>query len=679
MAPELLGLLDSHVSRNMDFKASDIWAAGEIVVRWLTNKAAFSGVWQLGAYCSNTTAGPASSLGQNADESCRDFIDRAMAVFPAMRITARQALDHPWLNGYQRYSQDTQSSGLSFRSTGQISTQTHSETAYARWTSLANGSYAHSGLGDSSVASQGNAFYARLDSRSLSRLGHGISRDNASHYSERPMNLGEGVPQHVQPNDVGDLEEDDDDILSEPDTEAGAEEEPAGGQQAPPQSSRADHGPRLRANAPAVQAAAIPQSQNEDDSTVPIDHQTLPGPQIHLVTALPKQKGQIKNILFSPDNKFFVALCFGGPTKLWKVLSSSMRCRHLLTIDHVQAEGHENTAVFSQDSKILAMRVRGARLGLWSTASLKRLKLIDKGVSIIKLLAISPDNSKIAAIQERMVGSSLSQHTTMRTKYTGLSSDLDLKIWDVASGKVLLAVELNTVPPVKALWFSADGKEVCVHQKWFWNPAVWPEAVFTWRVASGQLLSEFPIPCSRWIDGRKTIRKDMAVSEDWKSVTCVDVSTKENQTIVSSWHVSGIAVTLRQSQSYEGKRPFKISPGGHWTGVLHRDLCAIHLFDAASEDTGRWLIFNDIVPYEEGYHLSFSPDGRFLVLQVWWMICVWNTATGVKILSVGLGTQTRTRDYPLQTTPSPVSFSPDGTLLLAEDKQKHIVNVWRIV
>ena len=488
--------------------------------------------------------------------------------------------------------------------------------------------------------------------------------------------MSEKAPQDVH-HSIEEFEDDDGDVASEPDTDADAEEEPINHLQRSQQSVRATPPSQLGAEAPAVQAVAL--SQRETTTTGLMERQRPPEYQIHLVTNLPKQKGRIKHIVFSPNNSFFVTLCLGGPTKLWKVLGPAMRCRHLLTIDHVQAEGHEDTAVFSQDSKVLALRVRGARLGLWSTSTLKRLKLIDKEVSIIKLLAISPDSSKIAAIQERMVGSSLSQHTTMRTKYTGLSSDLDLKIWDIASGKVSRSIELNTVPPVKAVWFSADGKEICVHQKWFWNPAVWPEAVFTWKVATGQLLSEFPIPCSRWDDGRKTIRKDMAVSEDYRSVTCVDVSTKENQTVVSSWHVSGTTVALQQTRGYEGKRPFKISPGGHRTGILHRDLCAIHLFDAASENAGHWLSFNAIVPYEECYHLTFSPDGRFLVLQVWWMICVWNIATGVKILSVGLGTQTRTRDYPLQTTPSPVSFSPDGTLLLAEDKQKHIINVWRVV
>jgi serine/threonine protein kinase len=78
MAPELLGLLDSELSINTDFRASDVWAAGEITVRLITGMSTFNDVKDLSRYCSNQRAGPSSRLGHNVDLDCRDFVDKAM-------------------------------------------------------------------------------------------------------------------------------------------------------------------------------------------------------------------------------------------------------------------------------------------------------------------------------------------------------------------------------------------------------------------------------------------------------------------------------------------------------------------------------------------------------------------------------------------------------------------------
>jgi WD40 repeat protein len=416
-------------------------------------------------------------------------------------------------------------------------------------------------------------------------------------------------------------------------------------------------------------AALVPAStasQQEAPQVQQLLHQPL--------AVLPKIKGRLLDIIFSPNNKFFVVTCLGGPTKLWKVQQSN--CRHLLTIDHVQVEGHENTAVFSQDSEILAMRIRGARFGLWDTRTPKRKKLIDQGVSIIKHLAVSPNNKKIAAIQERMTHASMSQHTTLRTKYTGLSGALDLRLWDTASGKPVHTFELTTLPPVRRIWFSPDSKLICSQQKLFWNPAVWPEVVLTWGISSRELVSEFPIPCSYWAEGRKSTRKDMIVSPDFATVTCVDVVSAENQTIVSSWNIVGTAVEHRASYAFGGICECEISQDGEWVAVLRGELSNIVLVYATATDIQHVLSFQSNNPNlpTTAYRMVFSPSGRFIALRTSWLIRAWEVDTGRVVLDVL--SPHGTIAYAIDTLP--ISFSPDGCSLITEDVLEHKVKVWKM-
>ena len=783
MAPELLGLIESQRTGYTDFMASDIWAAGEIIIRLVTRRPAFNGLKELSGYCSNSSAAPSSKLGHGLDTDCGDLVDHMMAAAPAARIRAHEALEHDWLH-YQSSSQDTQSSGYSYYSNTVSALSTvASQLEYVPWTVFfpsdsippADGVIANSedvedfglpdrmsGLDCTEAAS--NDHDDGQDERTITvvpkdklvnipevsssqklspaadttlEANARISHTNNNAESESRS----AIPaQSIEPIDIRRAASE---LETGVDCEGGVDRN-ASGAAALDGSTGENAGRELAAAAPVMPLAeAAHSAEGISDCKEQAGHHSAPlplaagnlangavGPALKMpdhgsalsieesrslfsatsptiaipelsrepnllpadaqfskkatetrvkepLAVLPRQRGEITSMVFSPNGQFLVITSIGGPTKLWEIDRKASKCRQRLIIDHVQAPEHENTAVFSPDSQILAIRIRGARLGLWDTCTLKCLKLIDRGVGVIKLMCMSSDNRMIAAVQERMTGVNKSQRTTVRTRYTGLSSELDVRIWEVSSGKPLVTVNLATMPPVKDFWFSRNGSQICVHQKWFWNAELWPEVVVIYNVPSGTIASRCPLPCSRWAEGRWAKRDSMVVSKDFKTVTCVDTTSPNDRTVVSSWLIQGMEAKLLQAHPYLGKLAVQISPDSRWAAILYDQQCKVLIFEVyaqANKDPshcsrGRWLTLNrartNLICLRPGDRITFSPDSRFVAVQSSNSYAVWDVASGMHILTA---TTYDEHDSPPRTVwrPMKLRFSEDGSLLVAE-------------
>jgi serine/threonine protein kinase len=108
MAPEVLRMVDafreetSMDSTNVDNKAVDMWALGEIIYRILTGKPTFTSPLMLLRHADS--ASPLSlehlkSL-RVTDDACH-FVENLMQGRPEKRLTAQEALRENWMRVYE--------------------------------------------------------------------------------------------------------------------------------------------------------------------------------------------------------------------------------------------------------------------------------------------------------------------------------------------------------------------------------------------------------------------------------------------------------------------------------------------------------------------------------------------------------------------------------------------------
>jgi serine/threonine protein kinase len=104
LAPEILaqsGLIDNKfLGGKCEYTVSvDIWSMGEIIYRVATRVSPF--VKGLGAYIRGTESFPTQLLKKHlVSDSGVDLIEKLMKLMPDERLTAAQALKHPWFKAF---------------------------------------------------------------------------------------------------------------------------------------------------------------------------------------------------------------------------------------------------------------------------------------------------------------------------------------------------------------------------------------------------------------------------------------------------------------------------------------------------------------------------------------------------------------------------------------------------
>lgn len=98
MAPELHGIHPQGGQQSIIPKATDIWALGEITHQLLTKLPVFDNVGALYRFVLATQGFPKDKLREyNVGEGAISFMELIMIPLPNGRLTAEQALQHPWL------------------------------------------------------------------------------------------------------------------------------------------------------------------------------------------------------------------------------------------------------------------------------------------------------------------------------------------------------------------------------------------------------------------------------------------------------------------------------------------------------------------------------------------------------------------------------------------------------
>ena len=89
--------IDTHLETSEYTKAIDIWALGCITDEILTQTLPFGGWQELSAYCSYPQLPVSTMLSKNTSKLGIEFVERALAYPPKLRITASEGLGSAWL------------------------------------------------------------------------------------------------------------------------------------------------------------------------------------------------------------------------------------------------------------------------------------------------------------------------------------------------------------------------------------------------------------------------------------------------------------------------------------------------------------------------------------------------------------------------------------------------------
>jgi serine/threonine protein kinase len=135
MAPELLGFLDQVRPKTIaDFKASDMWALGEIIFQMLTGETTFQNPMELMTYCLGQREFPSNRLPTSAEDFASEFVSSIMMVLPHDRMTTAQCLQHHWIESL--HMEEEFSTPNLEQTDPSIPDFSQNESASARWSNL---------------------------------------------------------------------------------------------------------------------------------------------------------------------------------------------------------------------------------------------------------------------------------------------------------------------------------------------------------------------------------------------------------------------------------------------------------------------------------------------------------------------------------------------------------------
>ncbi len=386
-------------------------------------------------------------------------------------------------------------------------------------------------------------------------------------------------------------------------------------------------------------------------------------------------------LAFTPDGK--TLLSDGGGLRAWEPDTGTELLR-------LQVGG--GAFALSADGKLVAAAAPDGTLSVWEWQTDKeplRIKAADRSGRGLIALAFSPDGKTLAGCYD--IGSS------------------GIRLWDVASGRLLYSLSLPEVPGHTAgLAFSPDGKLLAAADAGNVTGRNWSGAVQLWDVTAGTFLRELPTPgdsvesVAFSADGRWLAAGAESGVHVWDARTFEEVTGGHAG---HRGHLLRVAVagnlvatasddhTVRLWDAATGK-PLRTLRHDHWVRGLALSPDGSTLASSSLDDT---LTLWDTASGKRVYRLpghgnrggkrtvAFTPDGRRCLS--WgddFYLRAWDVKTGKALLEHALrpegvkvpGEDAEPRDRELFVVQGETAVSPDGkTFVLNAGNHFHVFDV----
>ncbi|MCG9133118.1 WD40 repeat domain-containing protein [Candidatus Poribacteria bacterium] len=353
-------------------------------------------------------------------------------------------------------------------------------------------------------------------------------------------------------------------------------------------------------------------------------------------------KGRLKNIILSPDGS---RVAISTPIGIWVYDANTGEAVSLFSgiqtgeVEKFLPMSLPEALTFSADALIIAS-AHGNRIYVWDTATGTAFAMLDKHPDVIKAIALSPDNTKLATaggdwivrLWEVRTGKylySLIGHPSAVNAVAFspdgkilASAGSSLRLWDADTGE-LLHVDHNDLGSISEIVFAPDGNTLATGGGWYRTAQLWD-------VKTGAL--------QKSLKGHTGKIRDIAFSPD--SRTLVTASSDKTMRL---WDVN--------------------------TGIEQQEL-------PTAEDKFNPLIEADrrhqLLERDDVHTLKFSKDGTRLVSGSGdGSLHLWDVATGRYELSISLGEHTTSWGGVL-------AFSEDGKYLASNDGLAGRIRVWNV-